>query len=132
GPDHKDVAVREVDEAQDPVDHRVTQRNQRVDGAQRKAVDELLEEFRHRMTVSPLPPAPGRFPERGIYSASRSDGPIAPNPIHSLFPFRDAKRTEVRAPSRLPIRRARWLQALPNEGIAGKGTGCALSRLNIL
>ena len=30
--DHVDVAVREVQELQDPVDHRVAERDQRVDG----------------------------------------------------------------------------------------------------
>ena len=42
--DHHDLAVREVDELDDAVDHRVAQRDDRVDAAERQAVDELLEE----------------------------------------------------------------------------------------
>ena len=45
--EHVDVAVREVDEAQHAVHHRVPERDQRVDGAEREAVDELLEEGVH-------------------------------------------------------------------------------------
>ena len=29
-PDHKNIAVREIDEAQNPVDHRIADRNQRI------------------------------------------------------------------------------------------------------
>ena len=43
-PEHVHVAVREVDEAQHAVHHRVPERDQRVDGAERQTVDELLEE----------------------------------------------------------------------------------------
>ena len=45
--EHVDVAVREVDEPQHPVHHRVAERDQRIDGAEREAVDELLEEGIH-------------------------------------------------------------------------------------
>ena len=48
GAHHEDVRVREVDEAQDAVDHRVAERDQGVDGPQGEAVQELLEELRHR------------------------------------------------------------------------------------
>jgi hypothetical protein len=37
--------VREIDEAQDAVNHRVTERDERVDGPEGDAVEELLEEF---------------------------------------------------------------------------------------
>ena len=42
--DHHHVAVGEVDELQHAVDHRVAERDQRVDGAGGQAVDEVLEE----------------------------------------------------------------------------------------
>ena len=42
GADHEDVAVGEIDEAQDAIDHRVAQRDERVDRAERKSIDELL------------------------------------------------------------------------------------------
>ncbi len=45
GADHVHVAVREVQELQDPVDHRVAQRDERVDAPERQAVDEELDEF---------------------------------------------------------------------------------------
>src|SRR6185369_15563300 len=45
--DHVHIAVREVDQFQYPVNHRVTERNQRVDCAQRDTVDQLLEERTH-------------------------------------------------------------------------------------
>ena len=44
---HVDVAVREVDEAQHAVHHRVAEGDERVDGAEREAVDELLEKRVH-------------------------------------------------------------------------------------
>jgi glutamyl-tRNA reductase len=47
GADHEDIRVREVNEAQHAVDHRVAERDERVDGAERQAVEELLEEFGH-------------------------------------------------------------------------------------
>ena len=47
GAHHVDVAVREVDELQDAVDHRVAQRDEGVDGPEREPVDEVLEELGH-------------------------------------------------------------------------------------
>ena len=38
------VAMGEVDQLDDPVDHRVAERDQGVDAAQRETVDQLLEE----------------------------------------------------------------------------------------
>jgi len=45
--DHEDVAVREVEELQDDVDERVAERDQRVDAAEREAVDGVLDELVH-------------------------------------------------------------------------------------
>ena len=45
--DHHHLAVREVDELDDPVDHRVAERDDRVDAAERQAVDDLLQEDVH-------------------------------------------------------------------------------------
>ena len=42
--DHVDLAVREVQQLEDPVDHRVAERDQRVDAPERQPVDELLNE----------------------------------------------------------------------------------------
>ena len=47
GAQHVDVAVREVDEAQHPVHHRVAERDEGVDRAERQPVDQLLEERVH-------------------------------------------------------------------------------------
>ena len=47
GAQHVDVAMREVDQAQDPVDHRVAERDEGVDRAERQPVDELLENGVH-------------------------------------------------------------------------------------
>ena len=43
--DHEHVSVRKVDEPEDAIHHGVAERDQRVDRAQRQAVDELLKEF---------------------------------------------------------------------------------------
>ena len=43
-PDHVHVAVREVQQLQDPVDHRVAQRDQGIDAAQDDPVHAQLEE----------------------------------------------------------------------------------------
>src|SRR4029079_2032989 len=45
--DHINVAVREVDQPQDAIDHRVAQGDQRVDRADRQAVNQLLNECVH-------------------------------------------------------------------------------------
>ena len=45
--DHEDVAVGEIDHADDAVDHRVADGDQAVDRAERDAVDELLDEIFH-------------------------------------------------------------------------------------
>jgi hypothetical protein len=37
--------VREIDKAQDAIDHRVAQRNEREDGTKRQAIDQLLKEL---------------------------------------------------------------------------------------
>ncbi|WDT82677.1 MAG: hypothetical protein MPW14_14175 [Candidatus Manganitrophus sp.] len=42
GADHVDLAVGEVDQPHDAVDHRVAERHQRVHRAEREAVDQLL------------------------------------------------------------------------------------------
>ena len=43
--DHEDIPVREIDESQHAIDHRVAKRDERVDGTKGKTVQELLEEF---------------------------------------------------------------------------------------
>jgi hypothetical protein len=47
GADHEHVAMGEVDHADDAVDHRVADGDEAIDGAERDAVDELLEEIFH-------------------------------------------------------------------------------------
>ena len=42
---HEDVTVGEVDEPQDAVNHRVAQRDKRVNRTERQAIDQLLEKF---------------------------------------------------------------------------------------
>ena len=43
--DHENIAMCEVDKAQNTVNHRVTQRDQRIERAQREPVNQLLEKF---------------------------------------------------------------------------------------
>ena len=43
--EHVDIPVREIDEPQHAEDHRVAERDQRIDRALREPVDELLEKF---------------------------------------------------------------------------------------
>jgi hypothetical protein len=43
--DHEYVPVRKIDEAQNAIHHGVTERDERVNGTQRQAVDELLKEL---------------------------------------------------------------------------------------
>ena len=52
GADHDHLAVREVDQAHDAVNHRVAERDQHVDAAEHQAVDDLLDENIHRFGVS--------------------------------------------------------------------------------
>jgi hypothetical protein len=46
-PDHHHLAMGEIDELDDPVDHRVTQGHDGVDAAQREAIDQLLQQDVH-------------------------------------------------------------------------------------
>ena len=48
GADHDHFAMREIDELNDAIDHRVAERDHGIDAAERKAVDELLQEDIHR------------------------------------------------------------------------------------
>ena len=53
----KHIAVRKVNEFDDPVDHRVAQRNERDDHAVGEAIDELLKKdlgVRHTITLAHL------------------------------------------------------------------------------
>ena len=45
GAHHVDITVSEVDELDDAVDHRIAERDQRVDAAERYAIDELLQDL---------------------------------------------------------------------------------------
>jgi hypothetical protein len=63
GAHHENVAVGEIDHANDAVDHRIADGDQSVDRAERDAVDQLLEEIVHALR-SRLPrgrPADGLF-----------------------------------------------------------------------
>ena len=46
-PQHHDVAMGEVDELQDPVDHRVAERDQRIQAADRQGGHQGLSEVGH-------------------------------------------------------------------------------------
>ena len=56
GAEHVDVAVSEVDEAHDAVDHGVAEGDERVDAAERYAVDDLLDELRDHAAVQDMSP----------------------------------------------------------------------------
>ena len=45
GTEHEHIAVGEIDETQNPVHHRVAQRDERIDAALGQTVDQLLEKF---------------------------------------------------------------------------------------
>ena len=51
---HEDIAMSEIDEAQNAVDHGVAQSDEGVEGAEGKSVDDLLGEFGRRQTDSPI------------------------------------------------------------------------------
>ena len=51
GAEHEYVAVREIDEPEDAIDHRVTERDEGENRAERQAVDELLEKFGQRQLI---------------------------------------------------------------------------------
>ena len=46
-PQHVDVTMREVNNLDNPVDHRVSQSQQRIDAAKRETVDQLLHKDLH-------------------------------------------------------------------------------------
>ncbi len=47
GPDHEDIAVGKIDKAQDAIDHRIAERNQGINTAERDTVYDLLQQFTH-------------------------------------------------------------------------------------
>jgi hypothetical protein len=59
--EHEDVAVREIDEPQNAIDHRVAEGDEREDGAEREAVDELLVKNSVTARRVPLNTQPGRI-----------------------------------------------------------------------
>ena len=70
-PDHEHVAVREVQELQDPVDHREPERNERVDAPEREPADEELDELVpvHARVIS-------QFVARGRAARPREGAPL--------------------------------------------------------
>ena len=76
--DHEDVAVGEVDQLQHAVDHGVAEGDERVDRAQRDAVDDVLEKLRHswgaRLRVRPAAGRCSRRPARGWTRPSPASG----------------------------------------------------------
>src|SRR2546430_1504723 len=44
---HKHIAMREIDEAQHSINHRIAERDESIDRTKGNAIDELLEEFVH-------------------------------------------------------------------------------------
>jgi hypothetical protein len=61
GADHEDIAMGEVDHADDAVDHRVADRDQAIDRSQRQPVDKLLDEIFHCSGSPGMSPC-GRIP----------------------------------------------------------------------
>ncbi|MDR3457762.1 MAG: hypothetical protein P4N60_09980 [Verrucomicrobiae bacterium] len=43
--------MREINEPENPINHRVAERDKRDDGAERQAVDELLEKFSQKELI---------------------------------------------------------------------------------
>ena len=60
--EHEHVAVREVDEPQDAIDHRVAQRDERIQAADGETVQKGLDQLGHVSTRTEKPP---RRQERG-------------------------------------------------------------------
>ena len=82
GADHEDVAVGEVDELDDAVDHRVAQRDEGVDATDRERVEELRGERRDglRRPTSGLPArCRSTLPEVDRADMTRP-GSVAPRP----------------------------------------------------
>ena len=55
GPEHVDVAMREIDKAKNTVDHGVTQGDQRIDGSERNAIHQLLKHLNQFVHLGPVP-----------------------------------------------------------------------------
>ena len=130
--EREDVAVREVDQLEDPVDERVAERDEPVDGAVRRSDDRdveearrVLEELQERGRAGPRRPAPGRSGRPGS-TTGRVGAPLPP------WPSRDSnQRRGGRAmPSRLSfvaVRRRR-LRAAPPSPSRASARSCPPSR----
>ena len=86
GADHVDLAMREIDHADDAVDHRVADRDQPVDRPQRQAVDQLLQKICHpralrRRSPADRVPGPADLMRNAAPAASRGAEPSPTRPI---------------------------------------------------
>ena len=81
--DHEDVAMGEIDHADDAVDHRVADRDQAVDRAEHEAVDELLGEIIHALPLFEHVRQSGGL--RRCVLTIRGDGPGSRNDASCRF-----------------------------------------------
>ena len=138
--DHHDLAVREVDELDDAVDHRVAERDHGVDAAERQAVDHLLQENVQATLPGSAPRCAGSSaaiwtaPNRGNSSpgivrvADQAGNPDASSSGRFGRPAacRHQRRVRKTAPRRTPlssVRNAYFLGASLAGAIAGAGAG---------
>ena len=117
---HVDVAVGEIDHADDAVDHRVADRDQPVDRAERDAVDELLDEIFHAPDLPPVsaaarPPNPPRLRPFALLAGARTPDNAA---LRRYEPEPAAVQRVIPAHGRKPVMK-----------ILGKVLGVALASL---
>ncbi len=86
GADHINFAVGEIDHADDAVDHRVADGDQRIDRAQRQTVEELLGKLGYELRHKP-------------------DVPVEDQPGNAHNLDRDRKKSALRDNGRAPGRR---------------------------
>ena len=94
-PDHQHVAVGEVDQVHDPVDHRVAQRDERIQAAQHETVEDLLQESvertHHVRTGAPAHPQFRRKDRTdGVVGRGIKEWPVWPRMLQAAPGF--AKR----------------------------------------
>ena len=90
GPEGEDVAMREIDELDDAVDHRVAERDERVDPAVRQREGEDLQEERGSLVVDPLNEQDAEEPdeqdEPGVEDEAGAAAPQQASPLSDRLP----------------------------------------------
>src|SRR5438552_4091948 len=121
-PDHEDITVGEIDEAQHAINHGVSESDEGIDRTQRNPIDELLEKFAQGLMVSTYLNFPSLtvMTTAGLVAlrcSSRVVLPVTPSkPLVAAIASRNFGSSVV--PARLIASASTMAESYPNAAIA--------------